>query len=241
MSEDVDGSTADKAYTITTTQGLDLLAQYVNSGNNCKNLYFQLGGPIEYTHTTAWNVASNENNYTAIGTYSNPFQGTFDGNNNTISGIRIYSDNDEKGLFGMVSGGTVKRVNLANARITAEHRVGGIAGNTFKATIEDCIVGDDVCIHTVANDASNHGGIVGNNQAGPVRRCISRARLTMADGVTNSKRYGGIVGYNNGGTITDCIADGVVIPAAAPSPVTRTMVAPSLATTTTTARWPARA
>ena len=213
VSEDVDGSTADKAYTITTTQGLDLLAQYVNSGNETSGKFFQLGGPIEYTHTTNWdNSSSEENNYTAIGTYSTPFKGTFDGNNNTISGIRIYSDNNEKGLFGMVSGGTVKRVNLANARITAEHRVGGIAGNTFEATIEDCIVGDDVCIHTVANDASNHGGIVGNNQAGPVRRCISRARLTVADGVTNSKRYGGIVGYNNGGTITDCIADGVVIP-----------------------------
>ena len=213
VSEDVDGSTADKAYTITTTQGLDLLAQYVNSGNETSGKFFQLGGPIEYTHTTNWdNSSSEENNYTAIGTYSTPFKGTFDGNNNTVSGIRIYSDNNEKGLFGMVSGGTVKRVNLANARITAEHRVGGIAGNTFEATIEDCIVGDDVCIHTVANDASNHGGIVGNNQAGPVRRCISRARLTVADGVTNSKRYGGIVGYNNGGTITDCIADGVVIP-----------------------------
>ena len=213
VSEDVDGSTADKAYTITTTQGLDLLAQYVNSGNETSGKFFQLGGPIEYTHTTNWdNSSSEENNYTAIGTYSTPFKGTFDGNNNTVSGIRIYSDNNEKGLFGMVSGGTVKRVNLANARITAEHRVGGIAGNTFEATIEDCIVGDDVCIHTMANDASNHGGIVGNNQAGPVRRCISRARLTVADGVTNSKRYGGIVGYNNGGTITDCIADGVVIP-----------------------------
>ncbi len=213
VSEDVDGSTADKAYTITTTQGLDLLAQYVNSGNETSGKFFQLGGPIEYTHTTNWdNSSSEENNYTAIGTYSTPFKGTFDGNNNTVSGIRIYSDNNEKGLFGMVSGGTVKRVNLANARITAEHRVGGIAGNTFEATIEDCTVGDDVCIHTVANDASNHGGIVGNNQAGPVRRCISRARLTVADGVTNSKRYGGIVGYNNGGTITDCIADGVVIP-----------------------------
>ena len=213
VSEDVDGSTADKAYTITTTQGLDLLAQYVNSGNETSGKFFQLGGPIEYTHTTNWdNSSSEENNYTAIGTYSTPFKGTFDGNNNTVSGIRIYSDNNEKGLFGMVSGGTVKRVNLANARITAEHRVGGIAGKTFEATIEDCTVGDDVCIHTVANDASNHGGIVGNNQAGPVRRCISRARLTVADGVTNSKRYGGIVGYNNGGTITDCIADGVVIP-----------------------------
>ena len=218
VSEDVDGSTADKAYTITTTQGLDLLAQYVNSGNETSGKFFQLGGPIEYTHTTAWNVASNENNYTAIGTNSNPFKGTFDGNNNTVSGIRIYkgsttSSDSEQGLFGALkSGGTVKRVTLADARITGFNCVGGIASSCFEATIEDCIVGDDVCIHAVANDASYHGGIVGYNQAGPVRRCISRARLTVANGKTGCMDYGGIVGYNNGGTITDCIADGVVIP-----------------------------
>jgi hypothetical protein len=65
VSADVDGSTAEKAYTITTTQGLDLLAKYVNSGNDCSNVFFQLDGPIEYTHTTAWNDAtSEENNFT---------------------------------------------------------------------------------------------------------------------------------------------------------------------------------
>ena len=206
---DVDGSTADKAYTITTTQGLDLLAQYVNSGNETSGKFFQLGGPINYTHGDS----DTENNYTAIGTFSNPFKGTFDGNNNTVSGIRIYSDNSEQGLFGYVrSGGTVKRVNLTDARITGFNSVGGIASSTFEATIEDCIVGDDVCIHTVANNANYHGGIVGWNQAGPVRRCISRARLTVADGKTGCKNYGGIAAYNYHGTISDCIADGVVIP-----------------------------
>ena len=213
-----DGTTAAKAYTITTTQGLDLLAQYVNSGNDCSNVFFQLGGPIEYSHNNAWNVASDENNYTAIGNDDHPFQGTFDGNNNTVSGIRIYKggtngSNSKQGLFGAVkTGGTVKRVNLSNARITGNCYVGGIVGCTFKATIEDCTVGDDVCIHTVVNYACYHGGIVGYNPDGPVRRCISRARLTVADGKTGCKDYGGIEGYNNGGTITDCIADGVVIP-----------------------------
>ena len=213
-----DGTTAEKAYTITTTQGLDLLAQYVNSGNETSGKFFQLGGPIEYSHNNAWNVASDENNYTAIGNDDHPFQGTFDGNNNTVSGIRIYKgstngSNSKQGLFGAVkSGGTVKRVNLADARITAGNCVGGIVSSTLKATIEDCTVGADVCIHTVANYACYHGGIVGYNQAGPVRRCISRARLTVDDGVTGCQDYGGIAGYNNGGTITDCIADGVVIP-----------------------------
>ena len=207
-------------YTITTPLGLDLLAQYVNSGNNCSGLYFQLGGPVDYTHTNDWYVASEENNYTAIGTYDNPFQGTFDGNSNTVSGIRIYkggssSSDKYQGLFGAVkNGGTVKRVTLSDARITGYDHTGGIAGESFNAIIEDCTVAADVCIHTVLNSAYYHGGIVGYNQE-IVRRCISRATLSVADGLTGCMDYGGIVGKNNGvngGTITDCIADGVVIP-----------------------------
>lgn len=203
-------------YTITTTKGMDLLAQYVNSGNNCSSLFFQLGGPIEYSYTNAWNVASEENNYTAIGTNDNPFQGTFDGNNNTISGIRIYKGGNDsadkrQALFGAVTnGGIVKRVTLTDARITGYNEVGGIAGYTYSCTIEDCTVAADVCIHAVQSNTCYHGGIVGFNQAGPVRRCISRATLTVAN-LSSQKDFGGIAGFNSN-NITDCIAAGVVIP-----------------------------
>ena len=203
-------------YTITTTKGLDLLAQYVNSGNTCKDLFFQLGGNITYTHNNDWNVASEENNYTAIGTDSSPFQGTFDGNNYTISGIRIYKAGNDwpdkyQGLFGNVkSGGMIKRVNLSDSRITGPDGVGGIAGHVLtSANIQDCTVDADVCIHAVQSSASYHGGIVGFIQS-PISRCISRATLTVAD-ASYCKDYGGIAGITTN-TITDCIADGVVIP-----------------------------
>ena len=207
-------------YTISSTKGLDLLAQYVNSGNTCKDLFFQLDKDITYTHATAWNDAtSTENNYTRIGNGGVGFEGTFDGQNHTISGIRMYkggsgTDYDSGlGLFGGVSnGGIVKRVNLSNSRITGYHRVAGIAGQSFNATIEDCTVGADVCIHTVQSNTSYHGGIVGYNQANYVRRCISRATLTVANGRTGCKDFGGIVGYDQT-NITDCIVDGAVIPA----------------------------
>ena len=203
-------------YTITSTQGLDLLAEYVNSGTPHETLHFQLGGDITYTHTTDWNNSSStENNYTRIGTDDHPFQGSFNGNNYTISGIRIYKggvtyDADHQGLFGEVgSGGTVKRVNLSDARITGYHRTGGIAGTTFSCTIEDCTVGADVCIHAKIDNTYYHGGIVGNSQS-PISRCISRATLTVANG-SDYMDFGGIVGYTTH-AITDCTAEGVVIP-----------------------------
>ncbi len=208
------GGSLGDPYTITTTKGLDLLAQYVNSGNNCSGLYFQLGGNITYTHTTDWdNSASQENNYTAIGDNNHSFQGTFDGNNYTISGIRIYKDTYSHGLFGWVASyGTVKHINLSNARITGSDNVGGIAGRlNDNASIEDCTVAANVCIHTMVTSTYHHGGVIGYITSGVVLRCISSAALTVADGVTNCKKFGGIAGLNYG-TITDCIADGAVVP-----------------------------
>ena len=214
------GSEADP-YTITSTLGLDLLAQYVNSGNNCSGLYFQLGGNITYTHTTDWNNSSStENNYTAIGTDSNPFQGTFDGCNYTISGIRIYkggavSADGRQGLFGAVkSGGTVKRVNLYDTRITGKSYIAGISGENNGGTVEDCIVAADVCIHAVVTDAGYHGGITGHNSGTTTtQRCLSRAILTVVD-ATDCNNYGGITGYqSNSGKMFDCLVVGAVIPA----------------------------
>ena len=207
-------------YTISSTKGLDLLAQYVNSGNTCKDLFFQLDKDITYTHATAWNDAtSTENNYTRIGNGGVGFEGTFDGQNHTISGIRMYKGgsginyDSGLGLFGgVLNGGKVKRVNLSDTRITGFNYVGGIAGTSYSCTIEDCTVDADVCIHAVQSNTSYHGGIAGFNQASYVHRCISRATLTVANGRTDCKDFGGIVGYYSA-NITDCIADGAVIPA----------------------------
>ena len=217
-----DGS-SEHPYTITSTQGLDLLAQYVNSGHDCSDLYFQLDNDIDYSPTTDWNDAnSEENNYTAIGYYASEndqsvFRGTFDGRNHTVSGIRIYKSGSDirideyQGLFGFVFNGAIRNVNLANARITAYGSTGGIVGYSNSCTIEDCTVGADVCIHAVRNTAYEHGGIVGNNWDGYVRRCISRATLTVESGKTPIY-YGGIFGYTDRGDITDCLAIGVTIP-----------------------------
>lgn len=211
-------------YVISSPQGLDLLAQYVNglNGNtphDCNEVCFLLGKNITYTHTTAWNLASStENNYTAIGTNDHPFQGTFDGQGYTVSGIRLYwgSENDadrNQGLFGAIGrGGTVRGVNLADARITGRYGVGGIAGNIFDATVEDCSVAADVCIHAVQGSSKYHGGIVGWSQ-GSVRYCLSRATLTVAN-VAGCEEYGAITGNNTASkhSVKDCIAVGATVP-----------------------------
>lgn len=207
-------------YLIQTHEDLIGLAAYVNGGGDTEGKTFLQVGDIAFSHATNWNSSSStENNYTAIGYYNayndnNIFEGTYDGGGYTISGIRIYRNNNtdsdnNQGIFGLVkSKGTIRNVHLADTRITGRSEIGGIVGY-LSGTVEVCNVAADVCIHQI-NSGGNHGGVVGNN-SGSVKRCISRARLTVKNGISTSG-YGGIVGYTNRGTITDCIATDVVIP-----------------------------
>lgn len=147
--DDHDGSNWEKAYIITTTDGLDLLAKQVNgtdgyTANRFVHKYFRLGKDITYSHKAANEAgADTENNFTAIGDLGNPFYGVFDGDGKTISGIRIYQPEcDYQGIFGL-GADMVKNVILCDAVITGNTNVGGIAGLCGNHT-ENCIVRDAI-------------------------------------------------------------------------------------------------
>ena len=219
--------TSGSPYLITTTDQLDLLAKNVNgtdgyAKNDFKNTYFKLGNDITYTHTTDWNDAtSTENNYTAIGGYGHSFQGTFDGDGHTISGIRIYmSCSDSKvdcyqGLFGVTYNGSVKNVTLTDTRITGYQEVGGIIGQRNNGQVVNCHVTNTVAIHAVVNNSSYHGGIVGYNitstSSEKISNCTSAATISIADGLTGCNKYGGIAGQNDRGLIENCLAVGATV------------------------------
>ena len=212
------------AYEINTANKLKDLAVYVNGSgtystggsettpHDCVGMFFKMTDDISVSCTTAWNSESTEHNFNAIGSifnYNIRFCGTFDGQDHTISGIRIYhSGNQEKGLFGAIgSGGQVLNLKLSNTRITCQHQVGAIAGYS-SGEVAGCTVMDDVAVHTVSTGSRFHGGVVGYNN-GSVTGCVSHATLTVADTVTNCMYFGGIVG--EGGTLQDNRAFGVTI------------------------------
>ena len=208
-----DGSTAAKAYRITTPDGLDLLATRVNGGTTYENTYFELGADITYDYT---GLAETGSNYTAIGTYQKGFNGHFDGKGHTVSGIRIYKggtnfDNQYQGLFGRISGAEVKNIILADSRITSYDITGGIVGSSSSATIKNCHVTSTVAILAANPRASYHGGIVGEIEYtsvySTVKGCTSAATVSN-EGQSFCSCYGGIVGYNSGGNIQDCLVLG---------------------------------
>ncbi|MCR5659337.1 MAG: hypothetical protein K6G25_08440 [Bacteroidales bacterium] len=137
-------------YEIASQQDLDYLARIVNgnignTGNNCSGVTFRQTADIAYSSTSVWDEIDNiDNNFTPIGGYGKSFNGTYDGQGHTISGIRVKktgtSNNASSlGLFGYISGyGTVKNVVLNDANIEGNQNIGGLVGFIDNGSVTDC-------------------------------------------------------------------------------------------------------
>ena len=195
------GTEADP-YQITSTADWNTLANNVNNGNNYSGQFFKLMNNIAYDYTGT----SNENNYTAIGDLYHSFNGHFDGNNKTVSGVRIYNDFDYQGLFGPING-EVKDLTLNDAIIVGGSRTGGIAGQN-NGNVTNCQVTASV---TVVSGYDFIGGVVGFNY-GTVSQCTSSVTLTKS--ANNCDSYGAIVGINSSyGILSDNLVFGATVPA----------------------------
>jgi len=213
-----DGSTAAKAFRITTPAGLDLLAKKVNgtdgyTANNYSGKYFELGDDIDYSEV-ALTLDGGKSNYAAIGYYNigsdmHAFSGHFDGLGHKISGIVIDKEANNQGIFGYIEGDAeVKNLTLTNATITIgnhNYNVGGIAGqNVNISVIENCHVTASVTVS--ATTSSYAGGIVGVNNA-YVRGCTSAATVSA------KSNAGAIAGEHGYGTIRNCLVLGANVTA----------------------------
>lgn len=185
-------------YLISTCDEMNQLAVFVNAGYAFSNKYFRLENDLDFTGR----------NYLPVGfSDSAPFDGTFDGQGKTISGIS-FSIGDQSaidinkatiGIFGAVSG-TVKNLRLAGSSIEGGNNTGGIVG-TNNGTVTNCHVGSNVSISSFGQ-WRHIGGIVGYN-IGTIDGCTSAASVSTTNDVNG---YGGIVGNNvQDGTVKNCL------------------------------------
>lgn len=175
--------TQDDPWQIATEEDLEALAGIVNTGVRT-NGYYKQKENITLTKE-----------HTAIGNGSNKFQGNYDGDYKTISGLVINKPNsDNEGLFGYTYNATVQHV-VVDCDITARQYVGGIVGQAQGTNITYCTVSG--AIKTAADvQGYDVGGIAGYS-SGSLTYCVNTASITAYG--TNSKCYGGITGYNNNG------------------------------------------
>ena len=155
-----------------------------------------------------------------IGSETQPYTGTFDGGGYTIRGLCVskrsyyngesYSESNHAGLFGKLSGATVKNLTVTGY-VDGRFYVGGIAGYADDTTKllncrSECIVVSGRSTYPYVSDPESViryvGGIVGYN-AGSVTACCNAGTVTGIDSV------GGITG-GGPGTVSDCYNVGAV-------------------------------
>ena len=149
-----------------------------------------------------------------IGTLSNPFTGTFDGDGHTISGLNL-SGAGYVGLFGYTSGCEISNLTLKGSVTSSNKYAGGFIGHAVGNTvITDCVNEVNVTITGDKSINKKAGGFIGqaNDNAGSVTiiRCVNKGdinaygyaggfigRAVLANlTVTDSANYGDIDGID---------------------------------------------
>lgn len=150
--------------------------------------------------------------WTPIGSESNPYTGTFDGQNHTISGMTIENAESYSGLFGNVTG-TVRDFTVTGSiTITGDEtvsRVGGAVGSLGTASAGGTVSGVTSGVNITVSAGNDHiGGVVGSmpeNSSPTVESCVYTGdiNITVAAG-----SVAGVVGYIRTGTIQNCANQG---------------------------------
>ncbi len=168
-------------WTINTAQGLVEFQEAVNGGNDFTGKTVTLAADIDLTGTS-WAPIG--------GTESTPFSGTFDGAEYTISNLN-------NGLFGYISGATIKNLNLRKVTVSVGVESAGVC---YKATNSSIITGCLICEGSVYSSGTNSGGICGKADATTIEKCVVCFLKIMGFcGV------GGVCGSASSCTITKCV------------------------------------
>lgn len=172
-------------------------AQMVNSGNDFSEMEVELGADIQLSSDDWTPIGQGFRDGSTYTVDSTPFRGTFDGNDHTISGLKITTTDGADyalGLFGVVAGGIVQNLNLADVNITNETSecAGAVVGFLCDGgKVSGCTVGSaDESETSVISVVRGNGGIVGRlTISGTIENCTNYAHVTAT-----GPNVGGIVG-----------------------------------------------
>ena len=217
-------------YIITKAEELAWFRDQVNSGNNF--ICAKISDDVEVIDmSTVCHAADKSQNleelsWEPIGKYDYGYQygGTFDGNGKTITNLYINASQNNVGLFGCTSEGTIKNLTFEYANVTNTGVFTGIlvgypdASNLRNIKISNtCQIKGGKETGGIAGDFNgnayncvNYATVQGNNRVGglfgycsvensSITTCANYGNVTAT-----STDAGGLVGYFISGTIQDC-------------------------------------
>ncbi len=202
----VDNSAHDGEVLVYSLNDLRLVETKASKGYTFQNETIKLCNDIDLGATAS--MRSVEKNWKPFAN----FAGTFDGQGYTISNLVSIEENNA-GLIGNLSGGTIKNVTIKNAYVSATSYAGAIVGLGYTGAIENCHVEGLVQV------SGNYmvGGINGHGYA-TISNCSvigesgSYVQGIFAKTDLEGDNVGGIVGHMaESNTVADCIVKGVTV------------------------------
>ena len=202
------GTEADP-YLIEKPEQLAKLAADINSGVvdlDHSREYFKLTKDIDLSAHRWIPIGSGSAN----GSF-HAFSGYFDGNDKTITGLRVDESDDHfsAGLFGNFTGYEIKNLKIKDAYVKTESGddtenagilIGSAAqGYGMTTSVKNCSVSG-----IVESGSARTGGLAGYNSYGTYENCTADVKVKGAG------KAGGFVGEDFSGTYKNCTAEGNV-------------------------------
>ena len=142
-----------------------------------------------------------EMNWQPIGNRDARFVAIFDGNNHTISNLRITTTSTHVGLFAYTAqNSTITNVGLLSVNVSGGEHVGSLVGTNRGA------ISNSYARGVVSATGSNAGGFIGTN-SGTILNSYAECEVT--GGTEGGSNTGGFIGTNSG-TIRNSYAAGDV-------------------------------
>ena len=198
---------------ISTAEDLVAFRNSVNAGNNYNGKYVVLNNDIDLSTVCSETLGS----WTPIGTDTNKFEGTFNGNGHTISNLYINSNtNQYTGLFGFAENATIKNLVMENINIlnsyTDNPNAGGVLTRGDTCNIINCGIKSGTISSNINNGNSNIciGSIAGRLYSSMISNCYNTATIYGQNQSTtkNETKLGGICGYEKDTSFLNCYNTG---------------------------------
>ena len=194
--------TSANPYLISNINELEILRQRVADGNEYTGKHFKLTRNIDMSSISNWLGIG-----TGGGSSQYCFEGVFDGDGKTISGLRANNSTSEGfGLFSYIRNATIKNFTISDAQIVSTKKIGIAVGMAFgNVDIENITIESNCSI----TGTSTIGGVVGNialsNSADDykkancytftVKNLTNKATVTCsATSQSVTQRVGGVIG-----------------------------------------------
>ena len=220
--------TVNKPFLISTAAELAWFRDHVNENYDNVKSSAKLTADIDLSDFChAADDSKIEKSWVPIGNSNNKYQGTFDGNNKTITNLYINASQLNVGLFGYTYEGTIKNLTFEYANVTnTNNYVGVLVGKAFWGSTLQNIKISNTCQIKGGNDTGGIAGYLDGNAYNCVNYAtvqgikyigglcgfyrISRTGNSMTacanygNVTASSLGVGGLVGYFDSGTIQDC-------------------------------------